>query len=865
MKNYKTTIVSLLAIILLAGQIYAIGPTPELKKQLKEEGRWQEYLQKRANLSDRGIDMPAPYPPNLLAVRQNAGLYKTATTTYLNALVILVDFSDNPADSLNHPPAEYEDLLFSEGTHPTGSMNDWYLENSYNEVGINGIVTPWVRLPQTYDYYTNNDNGFGAYPMNAQKMTEDAVLAVDSLVDFSQFDNDNDGYVDALFIVHAGPGAESTGNDGDIWSHSWVMNDTLNRDGVTLYGYTTEPEVQGSGLVTMGVFGHEFGHALGLPDLYDTDYSSDGVGMWSMMAGGSWGGGGTKPVHFDAWSKMQMGWLAPQNIIDDSSDVILPPVENSPSSLRMWTDGQAGSEYFLLENRQETGFDVSLPGEGLLIWHIDETVSGNSDDWHKLVTLEQADGNNDLENGNGSDGGDPFPGYTGNTEFTGLTTPNSNAYSGDPSFVGITNIATVADSIMLNASVSYEIPFFSFQGVTIQDFSGNNDQGLSAGETDTLSIALENEGVQLQDATVTLSSTSSFITVLSGTVQMDSIPGNAITVFDTNFVVQVDTAAEAWSMANFQLDITGPDDFEYNHSFTLIVDQGYGFFSQVEGDDSNLWMHYAVTGGFIDEWHVSTNRNSTNGGSQSWRLGEPGGSNYSDKVDAALQTPVLRLRDTVNYQLVFKHYMDAEINEDRAGQAWDGGRVEISTDGGATWSILTPPGGYPYSITNNPDSPFAPGAPAYSGIINWEQVQIPLDDYSGDITIRFRFGSDGYVTEEGWYIDDVVVNEQFHVDIASETESLPDEVGLLPNYPNPFNPETTIPYKLSSPERVIITIYDLRGKQIRTLINTRKEAGSYTVTWDGRDQFGAQVGSGMYFIRMTAGETVNFRKMTLLR
>lgn len=863
MKWHNNIILAFVCTGLMAGNLLAVSPTPELKEQLKSGGQYKAYLQKRAVLYERGIDIPAPHPPNLAEARKNPGLYKTMTTTYLNALVILVDFSDNTADTLNHTPSDYQDLLFSEGTYVTGSMNDWYLENSYGEVGIGGVVTRWVRLPQTYAYYANNNNGFGNYPMNAQKMAEDAVAAVDSTIDFSQFDNDGDGYVDALFIVHAGPGAEATGNDADIWSHSWSMQNSQVRDGVTLSGYTTEPEEYGTHLVTMGVFGHEFGHALGLPDLYDTDYSSDGVGFWSMMSGGSWGGGGAKPVHFDAWSKSQLGWVDPIVLAQDTTGVLFPPVEDSPQVMRLWTGGMTGPEYFLVENRQRLGFDVSLPGEGLLIWHIDNTVSSNSEEWHKKVALVQADGNLDLENGGGSDSGDPFPGDSLRLNFSDSTVPNSHDYFGNPTQASVTNISPQGNDILFNAGVNFQSPYLVFTGWNILD--GNQNNALNSDEIDTLHITLQNLGVDMQNVTGRLTSPTPEITILQDSVSLSTIGHNEVVSLDTNFVIKVDSSTSEWTVSSFSLNFSNDTGVEFHFPFSAFINQGFGYFSEVESD-SALWRHYNVSPNFRDGWGVSGYRNHSQTGTKSWKLGNPGNGDYENSTDAALQTPRVFLKDSSEYELTFWHWMDAELSSDNPSYAWDGGRVEISDDEGATWAVLTPEGGYPYLIVQNADSPFAPDTPVFSGNHSWQQVTIPLDGFHGEILIRFHFGSDAHVTGEGWYIDDVNVQEiNAPVAVSGNKTTLPLTAQLLPNYPNPFNPSTTIPVELAQQGRIQVSIYNLRGQQVAVLLSGVKAAGHYSLLWDGTNDRGELVSSGVYFIQLQTRNKTMIRKMTLLR
>jgi len=863
MKWYENIFIALVGVGCLAGNLLAVGPTPELKEQMKSRGLYKNYIQKQAVQHKRGIDIPAPHAPDLSEARNNPGLYKTLTTTYLNALVILVDFSDNIADTLNHTPADFQDLLFSEASYPTGSMNDWYLENSYGEVGISGTVTRWVRLPQTYAYYANNDNGFGNYPMNAQKMAEDAVAAVDSTVDFSLFDNDGDGYVDALFIVHAGPGAEATGNDADIWSHSWSMQNTQVRDGVTLSGYTTEPEVYGNHITTMGVFGHEFGHALGLPDLYDTDYSSDGVGFWSMMSGGSWGSGGTKPVHFDAWSKIQLNWIDPIVLSDDTTNVLFEPVENSPKVMRLWTAGMPGSEYFLVENRQRLGFDISLPGEGLLIWHIDNTVGSNADEWHKKVALVQADGNLDLENGRGSDSGDPFPGDSLRLNFSDSTTPNSNDYFGNPTQVSVTDITPQGNDILFNAGVNFQSPYLVSTGWNILDGGQNN--ALNSGEIDTLQFSLQNLGVEMQNVTTRLTSSTPEITILQDSVFLNAIGHNESVSLDTSFVVSVDSSASEWAVSTFSLTLSNDSGTEFQFPFSAFINQGFGYFSNIE-TDSALWSHYNISQNFRDGWEMSEYRNHSQAGMKSWKLGSPGSGDYENSTDAALQTPRIFLKDSSEYELTFWHWMDAEVSSDDPSYAWDGGRIEISDDEGTTWEVLTPEGGYPYLIVQNPDSPFEPNTPVFSGNHDWQQVTVPLDDYHGEILVRFHFGSDAHVTGEGWYIDDVNIQEtNAPVAVQDNESTLPLTTQLLPNYPNPFNPNTTIPIELAQSSRVQISIYNLKGQRVSVLLNEIRAAGHYSLQWDGTDSRGEMVSSGVYFVQLRTSNKTMIRKMTLLR
>ena len=366
-------------------------PHPSLLKKIKLKEQAAPYVLDNLNLvKSKGIDQPWTSPG--LEMQQNIKQNiisrsfgpQAVPSGNWKALVILVKFSDK-SSQVNAD--YYDNLLFGQST---GTLHNFYEKVSYGSLDIITVNLPssigWTTAPQTYSYYVNGQNGTGSYPNNSQKLVEDIVNLVNSQIDFSQYDNDGDGYVDALFIIHSGPGAEYTGNDNDIWSHAWATSTPQNLDGVKVYHYSIEPEywIQ-PGDMTCGVFAHEMGHAaFGLPDLYDTDYSSEGLGNWSLMAGGSWNGPshlGSSPALPDAWSHFQMGYLNPTIVSSNISGQAINNVENSPEAYFL-QNSLGGTEYFLVEKRQQTGYDMYLPGNGLCIYHIDNSVNNNRNEWY---------------------------------------------------------------------------------------------------------------------------------------------------------------------------------------------------------------------------------------------------------------------------------------------------------------------------------------------------------------------------------------------------------------------------------------------------------------------------------------------------
>jgi hypothetical protein len=186
-----------------------------------------------------------------------------------------------------------------------------------------------------------------------------------------------------------------------------------------------------------------------------------------------------------------------------------------------------------------------------------------------------------------------------------------------------------------------------------------------------------------------------------------------------------------------------------------------GFYDDVEGDYQG-WSHYAVSPGYGDEWHNSEQRNHTSGGYLSWKCGARSGGSYSDHLDAVLETPAIQLDG--NKDLLLWHWMDAEIYNETL--AWDGAIVEMRLNGGQ-WNLIEPTIGYQHYIHPNSGSPFPSGMPCLSGKHDWEQLRFDLRGVIGTARFRFRFGTNGNTTKEGWYIDDVMLEDWRHLDVIA--------------------------------------------------------------------------------------------------
>jgi len=378
-------------------------------------------------------------------------------------LVVLVNFADL---NIQFSTQQFDDLFNQVGYSfdgASGSVKDYYHEVSYNTLTVQSTIAGPVTLDNGYAYYGAN-TGPGGSDARPQEMVAEALAKLEqSGFDFSTMDGDGDGWVDGLTIIHAGGGEEYLGNDPNyIWSHQWQMLSTVTYDGVSMLRYHTEPARRGldgnpatQGITRIGVICHENGHFLGLPDLYDYGYDSQGAGRFCLMAGGGWNGNmGTTPAHMSAWCKSTLGWVTPTPITA-AGTYTLWQVETNAQIYTLQGPFPA-NEYFLIENRQDVGFDAALPGtqRGILIWHVDESQPNNDDQTHYKVDLEEASGVQDLElNQNSGDDADYF--RAGNaTAFTDTTTPNNLSYSGTPLGLNITNVGTTAATMSFDVTAA---------------------------------------------------------------------------------------------------------------------------------------------------------------------------------------------------------------------------------------------------------------------------------------------------------------------------------------------------------------------------------------------------------------------------
>lgn len=373
------------------------------------------------------------------------------------ACVILVSYSD--LDFSMKDPADYFDRMLNGETFTEyGALNsarEYFKFNSNNLFQPHFDVLGPVKLKSPMSFYGGNDSQ--GYDKNPHYMAIEACEALDETVDFSVYDHNKDGYIDNIFIFYAGYGEADTQNrPNTVWPHSMdiadlKMGEKFIFDGVELNRYACSMEIDGSYRRPdgIGTFVHEFSHVLGLPDLYNTQNGSDTTtpGQWSVLDSGPYNAEGVCPPNYSAHERYALNWMEPI-VITKEGEYTIEPISLSNQAYLIPT--AKTTEFFLLENRQLNDFDKSLPGHGMLAWHVDfvqqkwdQNVVNNTRT-HHYVDLVCADN----RKGSSSYAGDSFPGTSHKTEFSSTSTPALKGWTSTPIGIDITDITETPDGLI---------------------------------------------------------------------------------------------------------------------------------------------------------------------------------------------------------------------------------------------------------------------------------------------------------------------------------------------------------------------------------------------------------------------------------
>jgi len=408
-----------------------------------------------------------------------------STNTSPHYLVILVEFSDNSfatADNNARFNAQLNgiDVNFNYTTDgATGSAKKYFTDNSMGSFSPTFDVYGPVKLTKPMVYYGGNDaSGNDLHP---DEMVSEACQLLDGSIDFSQYDANNDGSVDNIFVIYAGNGEASGGSANTIWPHASSVSANVLLDNVWLDKYGCTCELQESGIIDgIGTMCHEFTHVIGLPDFYDTDYATNGEAYgtqsWDLMGGGNYNNNSMTPPYYTAIERQMMGW----------GSATTPTVGNNtlnPVSTNQFfrIDTPTPNEYYLFENRQQTGWDTFIPGHGMMVYHVDKTSAYQSywDDnkinaysAHPCMEIVAA-GETFIS---GFETTQPYPGTSSNNSITDFTTPNLKSWAGanlGKELFNITEASSNVSFLLLNSSDLLSVESASATSVNSTRFKAN--------------------------------------------------------------------------------------------------------------------------------------------------------------------------------------------------------------------------------------------------------------------------------------------------------------------------------------------------------------------------------------------------------
>ncbi len=667
-----------------------------------------------------------------IRAKQNAQQRAFPTTGARKLICILMGFKDK---AFTKTQSDINNLFNQVGYSAggaTGSVKDYYNENSWNQFNLTVTVAGPYTAANNLSYYGSNDaSGNDMYP---RELVTEGVNAADASVNFADFDNDGDGAVDGVYVLFAGYGEEAGAAANCIWSHAWNIP-TVTKDGKTISKYSCSPELMGSSGTTLtgiGVICHEFGHVLGAPDYYDTNYGTggqfDGTGKWDMMAAGSWNNNGLTPAHHNAYTKVKVYGWATATVLSAATSVTVNPVIGNQSFYQI--NSATSGEYWIIENRQQTGFDAYLPGHGLMVYHVNSGIAsaGNAINatypqkmYPVCASATSNPGSTAATYGTINGGGCPFPGTGAKTSFTDATTPNMKSWAAANTAKPITAIAE---------NTTTKVITFAFMGgattATAPTATTNAATSIS-----TTSATL-NGNVTANNATTTVTFEYGTTTSYGSTVNASpaSVTGASATAVsaalaslanNTTYYYRVKAVNSVGTTYGAQQSFTTSAN---PSSLTLPVTENFGTSTLPSG-----WATQNVGTGITERWSMS---NTANAGGSAYELK----CTYVNLSPATTRviTPAINTVGVSQLTLSFKHMFD----DYGAGATL---RIQTSTDKvnwtNATWSLA--------SVSNANVGPIT--------------VNTTITSSLNSATTYIAFVVDGNLYQiDAWYIDNVSIS-----------------------------------------------------------------------------------------------------------
>lgn len=822
-------------------------------------------------------------------------------TKLVSDTVFALTLLGNYANSTNkYSAGNFQTKLF-DGPNPTGTITQYYKEISYNQLHFTGNVKGWFSVPGTMASYVGSNNGMGS--SGGPRFVYELIVASDSAVNFANYiqyyDANNTPHIGFVAAVHSGADAAAGANN--IWSHRWsfrawsgsayTTNDTDPVSGkkVIIDGdYAIQPEMKGASnsggaLIDIGVFAHEFGHIFGLPDLYDTDNTSEGIGNWCLMAGGAYGGNGQSaqsPSHMSAWCKQALGWVVPKVIDSLQMNFSISPSETSPDVLKVWKHGAENSkEYFLIENRQLVSFDQYLPQDGVLIYHVDDNIGSNTNENHYKVDVEQADGRRDLNRKNNrGDAGDPFPGSTSNIHWTSNTNPNSNSYTAGPTYIIVKNITKSGDKYVFTIGNGTE-PNLAINSVVIAENSMQNGR-VEPGETGAIVLNVSNFSSTGYDSnTVAFRFSDPSILVLKPSIKFSLTAGqNKVLTIDSVF--SVPEAFPPQMVYLYYTGISGRNILSDSLRIAIGIPKTIVI---SKAEKRALGSFYTGAFDSLGVLYEEVYNGSLNFASRRNAIVILSGKNKDtlfsageiDSLSAFVQNGGKLLLSGQNLG-EFLHLNYPEFLHNVVGVNWIKNegvftRIAYKVDndfmgeklirlkffgGDGASNEVAPDVFYPYSSAFHPSLSYR--TDTVSCASGW------IKNNNGGKVFILGFGFESISNNESAITRNQAMGhilDWFNGAIANEKPvNTKTDFHVFQNYPNPFNPSTTIMFTIAERSDVVVTVYNSLGQVVAIINQGMLDKGIHRFFWQP-----GHLSSGVYYYRVKAGDTAAVQKMIYLK
>ena len=391
-------------------------------------------------------------------------------------LVILANFADTKFKP-EHTLDLYKQIINGENYSDEtlgfkGSVRDYFKAQSGGQFEIDFDVVGPVDLPKGYAGYGKNDASGRDQAALVYPMVEDAVnLAKDQVTDWKQYDWDGDGLVEEVFVLYAGHGQATYPQDPDlVWPHKSAIDPMTVADGVKVSVYACSCELGATEAIDgIGAFCHEFSHCMGLKDHYDINGRGYGTGFWDIMCFGCYNGNTFLPAEYNSYEKMFCGWKEPIVLNAEPQKIEgMKALAAGGDTYIFYNDGNE-NEYYMLENRQKTGWDAALPGEGLIVLHVDYSKGAWEDNQvnynaaRQRMTVIPAD--NTLGSTDEDKAGDAWP-YQGNNSLTNYSRPACTVYNANTDGTGYMNKYLLNITQNADGTISFE---YTTKSATKQD------------------------------------------------------------------------------------------------------------------------------------------------------------------------------------------------------------------------------------------------------------------------------------------------------------------------------------------------------------------------------------------------------------